>query len=132
MAHVKATFPADRVTPIPFTREMPKLLAASDGMLTNSAGMTTMEGFARGRPVVLYRPVPGHGVEGAAALDVDGLATHATTPSEAIAALQRIERGDDLQLAARVERARALFDEGEQVSDIVMDAARRGRLLRES
>lgn len=124
--HVRATFPADRVTPIAFTREMPKLLAASDGMLTNSAGMTTMEGFARGRPIVLYRPVPGHGVDGAQALADDRLATYATSNGEAIAALRRIERGDDPDLLARVARARALFDEGERASDVVMDAARVG------
>jgi UDP-N-acetylglucosamine:LPS N-acetylglucosamine transferase len=130
LQHLQRTFPADRVTAIPFTREMPKLLAASDGMLTNSAGMTTMEGFARGRPIVLYRPVPGHGVHGAAALDADGLATHATTPSEAIDALRRIERGDDPDLAARVAAGRALFDEGERVSDLVMDHARTGNAAR--
>ncbi len=124
--HLAATFPADRVTPIPFTREMPKLLAASDGMLTNSAGMTTMEGFARGRPIVLYRPVPGHGVDGAAALAEDGLATYATTPHEAVDALRRIQAGDDVDLAARVARARSMFDEGEHASDIVIDAARTG------
>ena len=124
--HLKATFPADRVTPIPFTREMPKLLAASDGMLTNSAGMTTMEGFARGRPIVLYRPVPGHGVDGAKALAEDQLATYATNGSEAVGALQRIERGNDPVLAAQVARGRALFDEGEYASDIVMEAARVG------
>ncbi|MCW2921617.1 MAG: putative UDP-glucuronosyltransferase [Thermoleophilia bacterium] len=124
--HLKATFPADRVTPIPFTREMPKLLAASDGMLTNSAGMTTMEGFARGRPIVLYRPVPGHGVDGAEALAEDGLATYATSPDTAIAALRRIEAGTDADMLARVARGRALFDEGEYASDVVMDAAHVG------
>ena len=125
--HLKATFPADRVTPIPFTREMPQLLAASDGMLTNSAGMTTMEGFARGRPIVLYRPIVGHGVDGAAALDEDRLATYATDASEAIGALRRIERGDDPELLARVANARALFDDGDRASDIVMDAATASR-----
>ena len=122
--HLRATFPAERVTPIPFTKEMPKLLAASDGMLTNSAGMTTMEGFARGRPIVLYRPVPGHGVDGAKALAEDRLATYATSPSDAIGALRRIERGDDPDLLERMARARAMFDEGEHASDVVMDAAR--------
>lgn len=129
--HLKATFPANRVTPIVFTREMPKLLAASDGMLTNSAGMTTMEGFARGRPIVLYRPIVGHGVDGAKALDEDGLATFATTPEGAVDALRRIERGDDPELLARAARAQALFDEGgDRVSDIVMDAARSSRQQR--
>lgn len=121
--HLRATYPADRVTPIPFTREMPKLLAASDGMLTNSAGMTTMEGFARGRPIVLYRPVPGHGVDGAKALADDGLATYASSPHEAIRALRRIEDGADQDLLERVARARALFDDGEHASDIVIDHA---------
>ncbi|MCW2928261.1 MAG: putative UDP-glucuronosyltransferase [Thermoleophilia bacterium] len=127
LAHLKATFPADRVTPIPFTREMPKLLAASDGMLTNSAGMTTMEGFARGRPIVLYRPVPGHGVDGARALQEDGLATHATTADGAIDALRRIEAGTDPDLAARVARARGLFEDGRRASDVVMEHAAAGR-----
>lgn len=122
-SHLQRTFPADRVTPIPFTREMPKLLAASDGVLTNSAGMTTMESFARGRPVVLYRPLPGHGIDGAVALDADHLATHAASPDAAIDALRRIEHGGDPELAQRTANAHALFQQP-HVSDLVMDAAR--------
>jgi UDP-N-acetylglucosamine:LPS N-acetylglucosamine transferase len=125
LAHLQQTFDPARVTAIPFTKEMPSLLAASDGVLTNSAGMTTMETFARGRPVVLYRPIAGHGVDGAAALDEDGLATFARTPDEAISVLRRLDAGTDADLAARVEHARTLFD-GPRASDVIVDAARPG------
>lgn len=130
--HVRRTFPADRVTPIAYTREMPKLLAASDAMLTNSAGMTTMEGFARGRPIVLYRPVPGHGVDGAAALAQDGLASFAESAPKAIDILRRIETGGDPQVLAQVARARSMFESGGWASDAVADAATVGRSTRNS
>jgi UDP-N-acetylglucosamine:LPS N-acetylglucosamine transferase len=126
LAHLQQAFDPARVTAIPFTKEMPSLLAASDGVLTNSAGMTTMETFARGRPVVLYRPVAGHGVDGAAALDQDGLATFARTPEDAINVLRRIDAGDDADLAARVANARSLFD-GPRASDVIVGAAVAGR-----
>jgi UDP-N-acetylglucosamine:LPS N-acetylglucosamine transferase len=127
LAHLQATFPADRVTPVPFTREMPKLMAASDCVLVNAAGMTTMESFASGRPVVLYKPIPGHGVDGASALDADGLATYAADADDAVAVLKRLETGDDADLAARVTKARAMFD-GERASDVVMARARSSRI----
>ncbi|MCW2923491.1 MAG: Monogalactosyldiacylglycerol synthase [Thermoleophilia bacterium] len=122
--HLRATFPADRLTPIPFTREMPRLLGASDAVLTNSGGMTSLETFAHERPVILYRPLPGHGVDGADALQADGLATHARTTGELLDALQRFEAGDDPDLAARVVRARGLFDAA-PASDVVAELAHR-------
>lgn len=122
--HIAATFPADHVTPIGFTSEMPALLSAVDGVVTNSGGLTAYESFARSRPVVIYRPLPGHGRDGAAALHADGLATYATTPQQAASALRRIVSGTDTDVVSRTERARALFDQSDHLSDIVVEQAR--------
>ncbi|WP_181799165.1 MGDG synthase family glycosyltransferase [Kitasatospora acidiphila] len=54
--------------------DMPALLRASDVVVQNAGGLTSLEAMASGLPVVSYRCLPGHGVTNAAALDEAGLA----------------------------------------------------------
>ncbi|MFI9272874.1 glycosyltransferase [Kitasatospora sp. NPDC052896] len=54
--------------------DMPALLRASDVVVQNAGGLTSLEAMASGVPVVSYRCLPGHGVTNAAALDEAGLA----------------------------------------------------------
>jgi UDP-N-acetylglucosamine:LPS N-acetylglucosamine transferase len=54
--------------------EMPELVAASDVVVQNAGGLTSLEAMACGVPVVSYRCLPGHGVTNAEALDASGLA----------------------------------------------------------
>jgi UDP-N-acetylglucosamine:LPS N-acetylglucosamine transferase len=95
---------------IPFTREMPRLLGASDAVVSNSGGMTTYESFAAGVPVVFHDPLPGHGEAAAAALARDGSATVARTPAE-LAAFARTLRDGDQDIGSRALAARTLFDQ---------------------
>lgn len=99
-----------RLIGVPFTREMPRLLGASDAVVSNSGGMTTYESFAAGVPVVFHDPLPGHGEAAAVALARDGYVTVARTPDE-LAAFARTLRDGDQDIGSRALAARALFDQ---------------------
>ncbi|MFE2853555.1 glycosyltransferase [Streptomyces lavendulae] len=57
-----------------WTDDMPNLMWACDVMVQNAGGLTSLEAFASGLPVVSYRCIPGHGAANAAALDDAGVA----------------------------------------------------------
>ncbi|MGW2485973.1 MGDG synthase family glycosyltransferase [Streptomyces sp. NPDC001606] len=53
--------------------DMPGLLAASAALLDNAAGQTAVQALATGLPVIAYRPLPGHGLEGVRQMSALGL-----------------------------------------------------------
>jgi UDP-N-acetylglucosamine:LPS N-acetylglucosamine transferase len=59
---------------------MPALLRACDVVVQNAGGLSSLEAMATGLPVITHRPVPGHGVTNAAALDAAGLAMWVRRP----------------------------------------------------
>ncbi|WP_063838334.1 MGDG synthase family glycosyltransferase [Saccharothrix sp. ST-888] len=67
--------------------DMPALLRASDVVVQNAGGLTSLEAMASGVPVVSYRCLPGHGVTNAEALDEAGLAPWIRTPGQLAALL---------------------------------------------
>lgn len=83
-----------------WTDAMPQLMAASDVLLQNAGGLTCMEAFAVGLPVVTYRPIPGHGRQNAINMDRAGVAVFATDTDGLRAALERATgpRGDLVRL----------------------------------
>lgn len=50
---------AGRLCPRGFTTEMPKLLAATDLLISKPGGLTTSECLAMGRPMIAVSPIPG-------------------------------------------------------------------------
>lgn len=54
--------------------DMPTLMRAVDVLVQNAGGLSSLEAFASGLPVVSYRCIPGHGQTNAAALEEAGLA----------------------------------------------------------
>ncbi|MGH9306992.1 MAG: MGDG synthase family glycosyltransferase, partial [Acidimicrobiales bacterium] len=89
-----------------WTDDMPALMAAADVLVQNAGGLTCMEAFAAGLPVVTYLPIPGHGRENAAQMDHSGVAAYVTCTQDLIPTLDRVTT-----LAGRsmVARGRALF-----------------------
>jgi UDP-N-acetylglucosamine:LPS N-acetylglucosamine transferase len=63
-----------------WTDDMPTLMRACDVVLHSAAGVSTQEALACGRPVITYRPLPGHGRDIAAALQRARLARWVTSP----------------------------------------------------
>lgn len=53
--------------------DLPEVIAASDCVIQNAGGFTSLEALAAGTPVITYRPIPGHGVTNAANLERAGL-----------------------------------------------------------
>ena len=55
-------FGADpRIRILGWTSEMRKLMAAADCIVQNAGGVTCLEAIELGLPIVMYRPLPGHG-----------------------------------------------------------------------
>ncbi|BEP14999.1 hypothetical protein acdb102_33100 [Acidothermaceae bacterium B102] len=55
---------------------MPELVASSDVLIQNAGGMTCLEAFASGVPVVSRNCIPGHGTANSDVMDLAGVALH--------------------------------------------------------
>ncbi len=91
---------------IGWTDQMPSLMVACDAIVHNAGGLTCMEAFAIGLPVVTYLPIPGHGRDNGDLMERAGVAAYARRPEDLFAALDRVTT-----LAGRrqVEAGRAMF-----------------------
>ncbi|WP_239513798.1 hypothetical protein [Streptosporangium sp. 'caverna'] len=87
--------------------DMPGLMAAAYALVDNAAGVTCREAMAAGVPVVSYRPIPGHGQDGARAMARAGLSVYARDTGELLAALDRFGHGEERD--RQVARGAALF-----------------------
>jgi len=88
-----------------WTDQMPALMAAADVLVQNAGGLTSMEAFAVGLPVVTYRPIPGHGRDNARQMDRAGVAPLVQRRADLLPTLEQA------RVAARhqIEAGRALF-----------------------
>lgn len=94
-------------TALGWIEDMPGLLAASDALLDNAAGQTALQALAVGLPVIGWRPIPGHGLEGVRRMADLGLSGFANTPDELVRLLGGLATP---QCASRVAAGRRLFD----------------------
>ncbi|MEU9321902.1 galactosyldiacylglycerol synthase [Streptomyces sp. NPDC048295] len=88
--------------------DMPGLMTASRALIDNAAGQTALEAMAAGLPVVSYRPIPGHGREGARRMAEHGLTEYAPDPWALIRALDRLTASGPAR-ELRITTARSLF-----------------------
>jgi UDP-N-acetylglucosamine:LPS N-acetylglucosamine transferase len=103
----------DRVTVLGFTDRMPDLLAAADGLVHSTAGLTVLEAIQRGCPAISYGWGHGHIRVNNRAFAAHGLAAVATTQDELAAALRhalRERRAPDLSFAALPDAARVVLE----------------------
>jgi UDP-N-acetylglucosamine:LPS N-acetylglucosamine transferase len=77
-----------------WVEDMPDLMRACDVLVQNAGGLTSLEAFASGLPVVSYRCIPGHGQTNAAALDEAGLAVWIREPGDLKPALAALVDGE--------------------------------------
>ncbi len=98
-----------------WTDEMPALMAAADVLVQNGGGLTCMEAFAAGLPVVSFRPIPGHGRQNAEDMARAGVAAYVTDPAELLVALDRVT---SLAGQGMTERARQMFS-GDAASEVM-------------
>ncbi|MGH9102874.1 MAG: glycosyltransferase, partial [Acidimicrobiales bacterium] len=88
--------------------DMAELMAASDALVENAGGLTAMEAFAAGLPVVTFRPIPGHGRENARRMAASGLSLLAADGDGLMSALDSVVGGGPLR-GRMVEAGRELF-----------------------
>jgi len=69
-------------TVIGWTDDMPALMAAADALVENAGGLTCMEAFAVGLPVVTYLPIAGHGKDNAEVMSRAGVNAYVRDRSE--------------------------------------------------
>ena len=116
-----------------FTKRMPELMTASDVLIQNAGGLTCLEAFAAGLPVVMFDPLPGHGEDNTRHMTGAGLVTTAAS-TEGLRRL--LESGSfwSVQAPATTSKARALFDRktaGAAVAELDGKAVRQpGRMRR--
>ena len=81
----------ERVRAVPWTPDVIGLLTAADVVVDNAGGTTCWEALAVGKPVVVYRPIAGHGRINADVLERAGLARSATTEADLLEAVRQAE-----------------------------------------
>ncbi|MDQ1649964.1 MAG: hypothetical protein QOG60_2021 [Frankiaceae bacterium] len=115
------------VVALGWTDRMPEILGAADVLIQNAGGMSCMEAFAVGLPVVSYRCLPGHGQHNASTMAAAGVAPHARNARE-LAVLLRALLEDGGAATTAAGTASALFVD-EPTRAIVALATAPGRLL---
>ncbi|HEX4790618.1 MAG TPA: hypothetical protein VH372_19305 [Actinospica sp.] len=99
------------VTALGWVRDMPGLLAASAALIDNAAGQTALQALAVGVPVLGWRPIPGHGLDGVRRMAELGLSDHPADERELVSTLRRLTPPGP-ERAARVAAGRSLLDAG--------------------
>jgi len=114
-----------------WTNKMPVLMAAADALVENAGGLTCMEAFASGLPVVSFLPLAGHGRENATAMESAGVVAYCRSTADLIPTLDRVTGPAG---GAMVGAAQAMFS-GDAASEVAglarhEPAALDGRLRR--
>ena len=102
-----------RMTPMGFTDRVHELVEVCSLMLTKPGGVTTAECLAKGTPMVLMRPVPGHEGGNARHFAEQGAAVIARTLGDIVGQATRL-LNDPTALSAMADRAWALYRPGTQ------------------
>ena len=110
-----------RLTPLGFTDRLNELLEVGSLMLTKAGGVMTAECLAKGTPMILMKPVPGHEAGNAAYLSRQGAAVIARSVAEIVGEVRRL-LDDRRSLAQMAENAGMLYKPGCQT---VVSAIRR-------
>ncbi len=92
-----------RLRVLGWAADMPGLLAAADCLIQNAGGMTCLEALALGVPVLLFRPIPGHGSLNARVMARAGVARWARSDRELRALLGAAARRDPADPAPQRE-----------------------------
>jgi diacylglycerol O-acyltransferase len=116
----------DRLVALGWTDRMPEVTRAADVVVTNAGGATALESLATGRPVLMFRPIAGHGRANAAAMADAGVAVLCAHGPALGRALRRLLDDDAYRtgLADRAAEAAGGRDLAADVERVL--AARRG------
>ena len=95
-----------------WTDQMPAVMAACDALVENAGGLTSLEAFRSGLPVISYQPIAGHGKENTAAMAAAGVSRFARDAEDLAIALETVTF-DGPERWAQVATAAEMFaDDG--------------------
>ena len=97
-----------------WTDQMAEVTRAADVVVTNAGGATSLEALATGRPVLMFRPIAGHGRANAAAMARAGVAVLCRDGHDLGGALRRLL--DDDAYRQQLEKEAAAAAGGGQVA----------------
>jgi UDP-N-acetylglucosamine:LPS N-acetylglucosamine transferase/UDP-2,3-diacylglucosamine pyrophosphatase LpxH len=83
-----------------FVDNMPELMDAADVMIHNAGGLTCLEAFVRGCPVIVTEPIPGHGIACAELMEGIGAIRYVREPGDLAAVLGSCVHDDGLRARA--------------------------------
>lgn len=101
--------------------DVPSLLAAADALVDNAGGLTCMEAFAVGTPVVSYRPIAGHGRHNAAEMQRAGVTRYPRSAAGLVAVIDSIVSSPERHEA--MLGAAAMMFSGDAAKDVMHLAA---------
>lgn len=87
--------------------DVPGLMAAADVLIDNAGGLTCLEALVSGLPVVVFRPLPGHGRFNARSLHASRLAVWAQRDEDLGPAIRTLLDDADLR-AAQIARGQSI------------------------
>jgi UDP-N-acetylglucosamine:LPS N-acetylglucosamine transferase len=104
--------------------DMPTLMAASDALVENAGGLTSMEALSVGLPIISFRPIAGHGKQNTAEMDKAGVSLMARSPAQLMDLLDLVTEPGPTRVGM-VEAGRAMFasDPAEHVLELAGGAA---------
>lgn len=100
-----------------WTDRIPALIAGADALVDNAGGLSCMEAFASGTPVVTYRPIAGHGRHNAAVMARTGVSRYPRTDRGLIRTLDQLTDTGERRSEA-IASGRSLFI-GDAVKEIL-------------
>lgn len=109
----------DRLRVLGYVDNMHELMAASDVVVTNGAGVTVLEALSTPRPVIAFCPLAGHGRAATAEMIRRDLALEARDGSTLVATVRRLST--DERLMSRMEQAGRAWVEGRDLRDSVRE-----------
>ncbi len=105
---------AGRITPVGFTNRLYELVEAASLVVTKPGGVITAEMLAKGTPMVLLNPVPGHEAGNAEYLASRGAAVIGRTTNQTVEQVSRLLNHPE-ELEAMAEAARSLHKPGARI-----------------
>jgi UDP-N-acetylglucosamine:LPS N-acetylglucosamine transferase len=108
-------------TVLGWTDDMPVLMAAADALVENAGGLSAMEAFACGLPVISFQPIAGHGKDNAKYMAGSGVSVYAHDAAELADALAQATT-PGVERDAMIAAGRALFA-GDPADDVIDLAA---------
>jgi UDP-N-acetylglucosamine:LPS N-acetylglucosamine transferase len=120
-------------TVIGWTDEMPALMKASDALVENAGGLTCMEAFSVGLPVITYLPIAGHGKDNAELMAQSGVSYYARDDAELADRLRGVTESGPAR-EELVANGRALFvadpaDDVDELAAANQSFDRKGRVV---